>query len=97
MKLLAIGRPRPGIDARTSIAPHARDEVAALWQMYRSGLVREIYSPGGPGIVMVLEASSPEEAKAALDGLPLVANDIVEIELIPLQPFTALTVLFEGR
>jgi hypothetical protein len=44
-----------------------------------------MYSPGGPGAVLVLETDS-------IDGvLPLVANDIIDFELIELRPFAAMT------
>ena len=48
MKLLAIGRPREGADVH-EIGRHAREEMAALWRLYRDGAVREMYSPGRPG------------------------------------------------
>jgi hypothetical protein len=47
MKLLAIGRPRAGAGGR-EIGRYAGREVAALWHMYRDGVVREMYSPGRP-------------------------------------------------
>jgi hypothetical protein len=62
VKLLAIGRPRSGIDVRSAIAAHAAAELSALWEMYRDGFVRETYSPGGPGVVLVLEADSTQAA-----------------------------------
>ncbi|HZV73345.1 MAG TPA: hypothetical protein VFF79_06485 [Conexibacter sp.] len=42
MKVLAIGRPQPGIDARTAIVPHARDELQALWALYRGRLTLHV-------------------------------------------------------
>ena len=47
MRLLAIGRPRDGADVH-QIARYAREEMRALWQLYRDGVVREMYSPGCP-------------------------------------------------
>jgi hypothetical protein len=97
MKVLAVLRPRAGSDPRTAIATFAREELAALWRLYGSGTVREMYSPGGPGAVLVLEAESVTSAQAALGDLPLVANDIVDFELIELRPFTAFQALFPTR
>ena len=74
MKLLAIGRPRAGIDPRQAITPHVRAELNALWQLYASGSVRDMYSPGGPGSVLVMEAESIDAARATLAELPLVAT-----------------------
>jgi hypothetical protein len=71
--------------------------MRALWQLYRDGVVREMYSPGGPGAVLVLETAARQEAEAALAGLPLAAAGVVGFELIELHPFSALQVLFAGQ
>jgi hypothetical protein len=94
MKVLAVGQPRAGIDARAAIAPHAREELAVLWRLYATGTVREMYSPHGPGAVLVLETESIAAARVALGELPLVANEIVDFELIELLPFAAFASLF---
>jgi hypothetical protein len=59
------------------IARHAREEMRALWQLYRDGVVREMYSPGRPGAVLVLEAVARKEAETALAGLPLAAAGLI--------------------
>jgi hypothetical protein len=94
LKVLAVGRPRAGIDAHTAIPPYARGELEALWRMYAAGTVREMYSPGGPGAVLMLEVESVGAGRSALADLPLVANGIVDFELIELMPFAAFASLF---
>lgn len=96
MKLLAIARPRQDVDVRREVARHARDELRSLWQLYRDGVVREAYSPGGPGAVLILEAPSPPDAASALGELPLVAGNVMEFEIIELLPFTAFELLFSS-
>ena len=96
MKVLAVGRPRDGIDARTAIAPHVREELGVLWRLYASGTAREMYSPGGPGAVLVLETDSIDAARESLGVLPLVAHEIIDFELIELRPFAAFGSLFTG-
>jgi hypothetical protein len=96
MKLLAIGRPREGADVH-EIGRYAREEMAALWQLYRDGAVREMYSPGRLGAVLVLEATGPHEAESAVAGLPLAAAGLIVFEFIELHPFSALEVLFAGQ
>ena len=96
MKLLAIGRPREGAGA-PDIARLARAEMRALWQLYRDGVVREMYSPGRPGAVLLLETAARQDAEAALAGLPLAAAGIIDFELIELRPFSAFEVLFADR
>jgi hypothetical protein len=97
VKLLAIMRPRDGVDVGTGVSRHAEEELRALWRLYRDGLVREMYSPGGPGALLVIEASSVEEAHLLLSSLPLIANEIVALELIQLRPFSALQMLFSAK
>jgi hypothetical protein len=96
MKLLAIGRLREGAGPR-DIAGLARAEMRALWQLYRDGVVREAYSPGGPGAVLLLETAARHDAEAALSGLPLAAGGVIDFELIELHPFSAFEVLFTDR
>lgn len=96
MKLLAIGRPCAGVDTPTAIPPHVVAELRVLWRMYADGLVREVYSPAGPGAVLVLEAASPQAAVSALAELPLVAHQLIEFEVVELRPFSAFEVLFGG-
>lgn len=94
MKVLAVGRPRAGIDARAAIAPHAHAELAVPWRLYAAGTVREMYSPGGPGAGLVLETESIAAARVTLGELPLVANEVIDFELIELLPFAAFASLF---
>ncbi len=96
MKLLAIGRLREGADAR-EITLRADHELRALWQLYRDGVVREMYWPGRPGAVLLLEAAARQDAEAALAGLPLVAGGVIDFEVIELRPFSAFEVLFADR
>ena len=95
MKLLAIMRPHEGVDVRAEIASRADAELRALWDLYGSDFVREMYTPGGPGAVLVLEASSPDQARRSLEELPLLGNRVMDLELIELHPFTALRMLFK--
>ena len=63
-------RPRDGVDVRAEVARHADTELRALWQLYRDGVVREMYSPAGPGAMLVLEAESVKEAERLVAQLP---------------------------
>ena len=94
MKLLAIMRPPEGADVTSLVAARARDELGVLWQLYRDGFVREMYSPGAPGAVLVLEAESAASAAAELARLPLLEGNVMRLELIELHPFSALEMLF---
>lgn len=94
MRILAIMHPPEGTDVRTAVMEHAEEEMRSLWGLYLSGLVREMYSPGGPGAVLILEANSLDDARMGLAGLPLLSNGIMTLELTELHPFKALQMLF---
>ena len=91
MKVLAVGRPRALVDPGSAIAPIARKEL--LCRLYASGRVREMYFPGGPGAVLLLETESIDAAQTLLAELPLVTNRIVDFELIELRPVSAFATL----
>jgi hypothetical protein len=97
MKLLAVMRPAAERDVREAVMARARTELEVLWRLYRDGVVREMYSPGGPGIVLVLEAGSVDEARRRLGELPLLRDRIMALELVELHPFRALQMLFADK
>ena len=87
-------RPRDAVDVRVEVARHADAELRALWQLYRDGVVREMYSPAGPGAVLVLEAESVQEAERRVSQFPLIAAGVMALEVIELRPFAAIEMLF---
>ena len=94
---MAILRAPDTPDVRAALNRQVREELRALWQLYRDGVVREMYSPGGPGAVLILECESVQGATELLLALPLVASHTVTVELIELQPFRALEMLFASH
>lgn len=95
MKVLAILRPPDGTDVRAAIAAHAVHELCALWQLYRDDAVREMYSPGRAGAILILEADSLAAARSTLGQLPLLTHNVMTLEVIELHPFAALQMLFD--
>jgi hypothetical protein len=88
MKVLVLCRPRPGVD-RDQIAPHAASEMVALRALKSAGTLREAYSPGGPGAVLIFNGErSAVEAEVA--SLPLMHAGLIDVELIELRPFAGL-------
>ena len=86
MKLLAIGRLREQPDVRAWIAQLAVAEMRALWELYRADVVREMYSVGSPGAVLILEAESQDAARVVLADLPLVAGGVIDFEVSSCTP-----------
>jgi muconolactone delta-isomerase len=59
--------------------------------MYAAGILRQIWRRGDiPGAVMLWEAASEAEVRAALGSLPINQAGMLEIvALLPLQPYPA--------
>ena len=94
MKILCLDRPLPG-DTFEKYQPHLLDEVRHVWQAYKNGIVREIYSrQDRPGVAIILECASVDGAKKAFADFPLVRAGLIEIDAIPLGPFVNWEMLF---
>jgi hypothetical protein len=71
MKIIAFDRFRPGVTMET-IQPLLAEEVANCWRLWKAGVVRENYARADePGVVIVFEVESIEEAQAYVADFPL--------------------------
>jgi hypothetical protein len=87
MKLLCLDVPQPGATLE-KYQPHMTDEVRHTWQMYKGGIIRDIYfRQDRPGVAIIAEAESVEAAKKALAEFPLAKAGLIDWEVIPLGPF----------
>lgn len=94
MKFLALENEIPGA-GRERIEPLLKAEAARAWELYRSGLLREIYFRADrPQAVLVLECASLPEAQQSLASLPLAREGLVTFEIIPLAPYPGFERLF---
>lgn len=95
MKMLVVPRLRMGVTV-ADLQPHANDEIQAVWDLYAQGICREFYARADQagGAVLMLESPTVEAARAALAALPFVRLSLLEMDVIPLGPFTHLTRLF---
>jgi hypothetical protein len=93
-KILAIshsmGAPMTA-EQRATIMPHeVRDTVAA----YLSGKIDQWYvQNNGKGVVFIVNASTPEEAKTILEKFPLGQAGLMGFDYIPLGPLSPLRFL----
>ena len=85
MKTLVICRPAAGI-GREQLAPHAGEELAAVSDLHRKGLLLEAYSPGGPGAILIFDGEV-DQVTQALESLPMARDGLIEGERIELHPF----------
>jgi hypothetical protein len=95
MKILAIDKTLPGVTFE-QIRPHLKEEAKHAWDMYKSGVYRELYMRGDrPGAVIIMECDSIEDARKDLAELPLVKHKLIEFDVIPLQHFSPFEQLFQ--
>jgi hypothetical protein len=95
MKILAMEKEAEGVTME-DFRPHMKAEAMRAWELYQSGVFREIYFTKGdhPLAVIMLECASVEDAKKALDTLPLVMAGFISFELMPLVPYPGFARLF---
>lgn len=95
MKILAMEKEKPGLQPG-QFAPFLKAEAICVWDLYRSGQVRELYFRGDRSeAVLILECATAAEAQHILEGLPLVQAGLINFEVVPLIPYTGFERLFE--
>ena len=94
MKILAIERESSGYSTRDFV-PHLRDEAKQGWELYKEGVIREMYfRDDKPEAILILECKDLAEAEQKLESLPLVAKGLISFELIPLKAYHGYERLF---
>lgn len=94
MRILAIQKESEGLSKRDFV-PHLRDEARKGWELYKEGVIREMYFRGDrPEAILILECKDLQEAEAKLDTLPLVKKGLISFELIELKPYHGYERLF---
>ncbi|HEY3587777.1 MAG TPA: superoxide dismutase [Myxococcaceae bacterium] len=85
MRIIAFDRFKPGVTMKT-IEPYLPDEVSNVWRLWKAGIVRENYARADePGVVIVFELPSVEEARRYIADFPLSRAGLLEWTLVPLQ------------
>ncbi|WP_028925292.1 hypothetical protein [Pseudonocardia acaciae] len=94
MKIIAYDRFRPGVTMEM-ITPYLPDEVSNVWRLWKAGIVRENYARADePGVVIVFELDSVEEARRYTDDFPLSKANMLEWFFIPVQVALPIESLF---
>jgi hypothetical protein len=95
MKILAIER-----DAKEANSENFRryleSEALKVWELYQEGIIREIYFRGDKNsAILILECKNIHEAKTVLSTLPLVKENLIGFDIIPLVPYPGFERLFK--
>lgn len=87
MKTLAILTRRQDA-AADAFERLGRLETQAVWRGMAAGTVRAVHGLAeGSGAALELETGSAEEARAYVDALPFVAENLLHVQIVPLKPF----------
>lgn len=72
-------------------------EIRATVKLYFDGKIRQWYSRGdGKGVVVLVEATTEDEARALMETLPLAKGQLMDYEYIPVGPLMPLRALMRG-
>ncbi len=95
-KIFGIGRPAEDVGWRDML-PLMQAEAAHVWEQYERGVLREAWvRTDALGAVYCLEQTA-DEAAVLLSEQPLARAGLVEFELVPVGPFTPLSLLFGSQ
>jgi hypothetical protein len=97
MKILALAKILPGATPE-KIDQYLKVETAKAWEFYTVGVLREMYiRTDFPSAVLMLECATMEAAREVLAELPLVEENLIDFDLIPLGSFDCLSLLFADQ
>ena len=94
MKILAMEVEFEGVQPE-QYRFHSRAEARRVWELYQSGVIRELYFRADRSeAVLMLECENEEEAREILASLPFVQAGLIRFEIIPLVPYPGFARLF---
>jgi len=89
-EVIAMTRLKPGV-ALPDVMKLVQEEVRVAVQLYLDGRIDQWYTRSdGRGAVLFLRCKTADEAKAVLADLPLVKAGYLDVEYIPVGPFSGL-------
>src|SRR5262249_54203975 len=97
MKVMAVG------SIVKALTPEQRQEVMpnegpATLKLYLDGKIEQFwYRQDAPGVIFLMSVESEEQAKVAVDGLPLVTGGSAKYELMRVGPLAPLGMLIQGK
>jgi hypothetical protein len=76
---------------------HMSREVPATLKLYLESKIEQFWFRENAGPIFLMNVESVDQAKAALDTLPLVAAKLATFELMPVSPLMPLGLLIQGK
>jgi hypothetical protein len=97
VKVLAIGTVAPSATPEVTRGFFPKEAYDTL-NLYLAGTIEQWWArQDGNGVVFLLNTRNVEEAKRALDELPLVKGKILSFDFIPVGPLTPLRTLIPAN
>jgi hypothetical protein len=97
VRIIAYDRLKPGVTLDT-VEPYLPEEVSNVWRLWKAGIVRENYARADePGVVIVFELDSVEQARRYTDDFPLSQAGFLEWFFIPLMAPLPIERLFRSE
>lgn len=97
MQILVLDHPRAGVTFEDYL-PHLLNETKHAWEGIKSEKIRQIYfRKDRPGIVIIMEANSVEEAQEECKTFPLAQAGLLDFECIPFGNYTLWENLFKDE
>ena len=73
-------------------------EVPATLKLYLDGKIEQFfYRQDKPGVIFIMNVDSVEQAKAAIEALPLVTEGFAQYEFMQVGPLAPLGMLIQGK
>lgn len=95
MKILALEKDLRGTNGE-KFKQYLKSEAQKVWELYKKGIIREIFFRGDkPSAILILECKNIHEAKTVLSTLPLVKENLISFDIIPLVPYPGFERLFK--
>jgi hypothetical protein len=97
MKVMAIASITKPLspEQRQQIMPN---EVPATLKLYLDGKIEQFwYRQDAPGVIFLMNVESVEQAKAAVEALPLAAGGFADYQLMQVGPLAPLGMLIQGK
>ena len=97
MKVMAVGSIIKPLtpEQRQQVMPN---EVPATLKHYLDGKIEQFwYRQDAPGVIFLMNVESVEQAKAAVDALPLVAGGFAKYDLMQVGPLAPLGLLIQSK
>jgi hypothetical protein len=89
-EVIAMTSLKPGV-AIPDLMKLVQEEVGTAVQLYLDGKIEQWYTrTDGKGAVLLLHCRTVDEAKAIIATLPMVKVGYLDVEYIPVGPFTGL-------